>query len=216
MNSLIIVSKNSETSLEQINRLCSKNKISNIDKDISTFDKAVGIEDVRNIQKKLYLKPIKSKDKAVVINASLGLTIEAQNALLKILEEPPSNTLIILVTSNKNALLPTVLSRCKIIEIKEDMKISDAEISEYQKILMSLSRDGVGEKLKLSQDFSKTKEEAILFLQNLIIAAREKLTKNPQDKTALKILSDFQKAYAIIKSTNATPRLMLENLLLNI
>ena len=66
------------------------------------------------------LKPFKGKTKVVVIQSYESITKEAQNALLKVLEEPPANTLIIILTLKKEFLLPTILSRCKIINLKEE------------------------------------------------------------------------------------------------
>ncbi|MBI2195701.1 MAG: hypothetical protein HYU48_01495 [Candidatus Levybacteria bacterium] len=214
MQSIIIVTRSSEIALYNVRSICDKNKIASIDRSTNTFEKAVGIEDVRNIQKKLYLKPIKSKDKAVIINAPNGFTIEAQSALLKILEEPPQNTFIILIVENKNSLLETVLSRCSIIEIKDKLNFSEDELSELLETLKNLDSMGIGDKLKLAQDFGTNKEEALIFLEKLIFLARDKLIKSPGDKKALWNLKEFQEAYAITKTTNATARLSLENLFL--
>src|SRR3989344_5694025 len=52
-------------------------------------------------------------------NAYSDITLEAQNALLKILEEPPNNTIIIITTPKKELLLPTIISRCKVIVLQE-------------------------------------------------------------------------------------------------
>lgn len=214
MNSLIIVSKNRQSIDKYLDDFLISKKIENVDRDLNTFEKAVGIPDIRALQQKLYFKPLKSKDKAVIIDAPAGLTTEAQNSLLKILEEPPENTFILLVVSTKNTLLPTVISRCKIVELKEDAREKD--FSESYKILDTLSSTGIGEKLKIAQDFSKTKDEAVIFLENLILASREKLLENPADGKMLKTLKGFQKTHAIIKSTNAAPRLTLENLFLSL
>jgi len=94
MQSILLIAKNNKNSLEYAISISKKNKIDQIDITVENFEKIIGIEDVRNIQKKLFLKPIKSEVKSVIIDAFLGLTVEAQNALLKVLEEPPANTII--------------------------------------------------------------------------------------------------------------------------
>ncbi|MEX2007388.1 MAG: hypothetical protein WD992_01330, partial [Candidatus Levyibacteriota bacterium] len=211
MHSIIIVSKNQDLTTKTLNKIYSDNKIASIDQDANTFEKAVGIEDVRNVQKKLYFKPIRSREKAVVINTPQGIGIEAQNALLKILEEPPRNTFIVLVVKNKNSLLPTVLSRCKIIEMKNEPSFSEGELSELSETIESLESMGVGEKLRLAQDFGTSRDEALIFLEKMIILGRKKMTADSNEKSSLRILKEFQKIYAILKTTNATPRLTLEN-----
>ena len=74
------------------------------------------IQSIRALRRKLYLKTQSSGRKVVLVfdahllNSGLG---EAANAFLKILEEPPLNTTIILVTDYMELLLPTILSRCQ-------------------------------------------------------------------------------------------------------
>lgn len=72
----------------------------------------IKIEQIRELVKKVYEKPIVSTRKVYIINESNLMTKEAQNSLLKTLEEPPEYITIILITSNENAFLPTIKSRC--------------------------------------------------------------------------------------------------------
>src|SRR3990167_9313255 len=105
----------------------------------SESETTIGIEDVRNIQKNLLLKPATGKSKAIIFNNADSLTLQAQNSLLKILEEPPDHTVIILHVSSKQQTLPTILSRCKIFELKnKPSEISDNELTQYLDILLSL------------------------------------------------------------------------------
>lgn len=176
MHSFLIVSKNKKTALEYAFEECKKSQIDKFDSDILTFEKPIGIEDVRNLQKKIILKPIKSKTKAVILDGSNGLTMEAQNALLKILEEPPANTIVYITTTNKDLMLPTIISRCKVIELKDKHpELSKEENTQYLNILISLSSSSIGEKLKLAQDISKKKEDTIPWLEKMIMVARENL-----------------------------------------
>lgn len=74
--------------------------------------KSIKIEQIRYLQEKIAEKPIASNKKIYIINDSDTMTQEAQNCLLKTLEEPPEYAIIILVLSNENKLLPTIKSRC--------------------------------------------------------------------------------------------------------
>jgi len=101
--------------------------------------KSLGVEDIKLMQKKLFLKPIQSLTKAIVIEEAQLLTTEAQNALLKILEEPPAHTIILLSSESQETLLPTILSRCQIVELqKEATKFSEKETEDYQIFLETL------------------------------------------------------------------------------
>ncbi|MCX7928352.1 MAG: DNA polymerase III subunit gamma/tau [Patescibacteria group bacterium] len=74
-----------------------------------------GIDDIRLLRETIKLAPFKSKYKVYIIDECHMLTTEAANALLKTLEEPPRHVIFILATTNPEKLLPTVLSRCTVI-----------------------------------------------------------------------------------------------------
>src|SRR3989344_126152 len=76
---------------------------------------SIGIEIVREVKNFLWRKPVFSKYRLLIINSAEKLTSEAQNALLKILEEPPIYCLLILVVHGKENILPTLISRTQTI-----------------------------------------------------------------------------------------------------
>lgn len=71
------------------------------------------ISQIRELQQTLSMKPYAAQWRIVIINDAQTLNPEASNALLKLLEEPPSRTIIILTTDHTTSLLPTVVSRCQ-------------------------------------------------------------------------------------------------------
>ena len=89
---------------------------------------SIKIEQIREFQKKVSEKPIISNKKVCIINDSDKMTVEAQNCLLKTLEEPPEFVTIILIGSNENSFLSTIKSRCMILHFE---KISDEQIQKY-------------------------------------------------------------------------------------
>lgn len=215
MQSILLISQDKKIANEYIDKLCVSEKIDIWDKDVIRLEKAAGIEEVRILQKKIILKPNKSQTKAIIVKADFGITIDAQNALLKILEEPPSHTIIIIRVDQKDQILPTILSRCKIIRFRQNTKISDEEKSRFSEILNSLLENGVGDKLKIAQDASRDKDNAANFLEKLILVARENLLDNPQDQRHIDLLKALQKTYSVIKTTNVNKRIALENLFLS-
>ncbi|MFH1485241.1 MAG: DNA polymerase III subunit [Chloroflexota bacterium] len=78
----------------------------------------VGIDRVREIQRIASLKPFEGRYRAVIIDEAERLSTEAANCLLKTLEEPPANVVILLLTANEAVLLPTVVSRCQKLELR--------------------------------------------------------------------------------------------------
>lgn len=127
---------------------------------------SIKIETVRNLQKNIYLKPWEAKRKIFIICEAENLTAEAQNSLLKTLEEPPKENILILTTSKPNLVFLTIISRCKRIIFSslntdslkkiliQDFSLSDlqahflAYFSEgrYQKALEFKERDLFNEK----------------------------------------------------------------------
>lgn len=90
--------------------------LSRINPDLFLFDGNAGIDEIRKLKSFLSLKPYSGKYKIAIINDAHQMGHEAANAMLKVLEEPPAHSLIILVSANPQALLPTIYSRC--VEIK--------------------------------------------------------------------------------------------------
>jgi len=103
----------------------------------------IKISSIRQIKKEIYLTGEKGKKKIFLISNSDLMNIQSSNAFLKILEEPPGDSLIILTTSRLNAMLPTITGRCQkirfdsinkedltkfLLDFKKDLKPSDAEL----------------------------------------------------------------------------------------
>ncbi len=96
----------------------------------------IKIEQIRQMQSKVIEKPIISNKKVYIINDAQNMTVEAQNCLLKTLEEPPEYITIILIASNENNLLSTIKSRCTIIHFD---KIENKELKEYATNVIGIS-----------------------------------------------------------------------------
>ena len=90
--------------------------------------KSIKIGQIRLLQEKIAEKPIISNKKVYIINNADLMTVEAQNCLLKTLEEPPEYAILILILSNESKLLNTIKSRCTKIVFN---KLTDAELLKY-------------------------------------------------------------------------------------
>lgn len=84
----------------------------NPDFNIIKSDGKIKIDQIRQMLEKVYEKPIISEKKVYIIDNAETMTVEAQNCLLKTLEEPPEYIVIILITSNESNLINTIKSRC--------------------------------------------------------------------------------------------------------
>lgn len=232
MDSYLITAKDKKKREKFVKEYSVKHNINQLDitiiekePDSKTTSQSIGIETVKLIQKKLYFKPIKSTNKLIVIEDAQLLTPEAQNALLKVLEEPPANTFIILGSESKEMLLPTILSRCQIIElVEEHKKISEKTMDELQVFIQNLPTSSIGEKLKLAEQLAKNKDKAIDWLENLILIIREKLLHNYSTDTfdtgkpivLVYTLKKLQYLHTLLKTTNVNPRIAIEHTLLSL
>lgn len=90
--------------------------------------KSIKVAQIRELQNVINIKPTFSKKSIYIIDDADLMTIEAQNSLLKTLEEPPEYAVIILIVHNERSILSTVKSRCVNIKFS---KLSDKEIKKY-------------------------------------------------------------------------------------
>ncbi len=117
----------------------------------------IGIEEIRNLKYFLWQTPTASLRRIAVIQNAQALTAEAQNAALKIVEEPPERSLIIFLANAVEDLLPTLNSRLQKIYFPETSKKSEAgkledETDEFfRKLIMSLMKDSIKNSAKLKE-----------------------------------------------------------------
>ena len=92
-----------------------------------------GIGDVRNLQVNFSRRPFESKYQTFIILEAQNLTLEAQNALLKILEEPAASVKILLTAPTSEGLLSTITSRCQKLELTEKSEevVSEALLKKF-------------------------------------------------------------------------------------
>ena len=80
---------------------------------------SIGVDDIREqINDSIMIRPYSSYYKIYIVDEAEKMTVQAQNALLKTIEEPPSYAVIILIITNQEAFLPTILSRCVQLKLK--------------------------------------------------------------------------------------------------
>ncbi|MCR5501978.1 MAG: DNA polymerase III subunit delta' [Lachnospiraceae bacterium] len=138
----------------------------------------ISVEDVRNqINSDVAIKPYQGPKKIYIVNDAELMTVQAQNALLKTIEEPPEYVVIMLLTSNVDVFLPTILSRCISLQMKpaKDEEIKEflmrtMQIPDYKaQICVAFARGNTGKArlLAKSEEFDKAKDEALSLLKNI-------------------------------------------------
>lgn len=184
---------------------------------------SIGINQVREIQHFVGLRPYSQPQKVAFVKEAQNLTIEAQNAFLKTLEEPPERTLIILGAPAAENLLPTIVSRCQIIKLKN--KPSEETKRDYQKIyqeFLSFLSKSVGEAFAYIAASLSNREKALKWLEENQALLYTAFHQSQREKSKAFILtntkySSLQRALERAKreiERNVSPRFVLENFFL--
>ena len=130
------------------------------------------INQIREMQVKVQEKPIISKQKVYIIDNADKMTVDAQNCLLKTLEEPPEFVTIILIATNESALLSTIKSRCMILHFEP---IKDEEMRNFLKrnyqlnatqTMLEMFQGSIAKAIQLKDD-NETYEKINQLLNNI-------------------------------------------------
>ena len=180
----------------------------------------IGVEDIREqINGDIGVKPYSSRYKIYIMNEGEKMTVQAQNALLKTLEEPPEYAVILILTTQVEALLPTILSRCVVLNMKpvpdelvkkylmEELKVPDYKAN----ICVAFARGNIGKAklLAASEEFEKVKDEAVTLVKYIndmeisdIVKAIKKISEYKFDVNGyLDILSVWYRDVLLFKAT---------------
>ena len=178
-------------------------------------EKSIGISQTREGTNFLNEKPFSYNKKFLIILNSEKLTTQAQNSLLKTLEEPPSYALILISSKTQNSLLDTIVSRCRLISMKQVNKL-DEEIEETVSF-KKIKKMTPGERLDLCAEISKEEKEAVLeILERWVEESREGMLKSPNDISYLKNIKRILEVKNDLENSNVNVRLSLEALLLSL
>lgn len=181
----------------------------------------ISVDDIRTqVNNDVAIKPYSSPRKVYIINEAEKMTVQAQNALLKTLEEPPEYTVILLLTTNVNSLLPTILSRCVVLNMKpvadelvKEFLMHEMEVPDYKaEVCVAFARGNIGKAKALasSEDFENVKAEALSLLKyiqdmelNEMIAAIKKITEYKLEiNDYLDIIAIWYRDVLLFKATN--------------
>lgn len=195
-------------------------------------EETLGIDQIRNLQSQLKFKPQKNLKLVIIENAQLS-TPEAQNALLKTIEEPSPNTVILLGANAQTDLLPTVVSRCQKIFVgdQESPQLGREEQEELLSQNAIVVNGNLSEKFGLAQGIStrakpwleteslffrdllfvKTKVSPVNF--NLVETGLKKIAENIELDDIIAFLKTVSKIREAI-TKNANSRFALEILFL--
>ena len=157
-------------------------------------NESFGIDDARSLEKWILGKPFASDIKASLIIAK-SITHEAQNALLKSLEEPPKGTYIFINIESLGGILSTFLSRVRVLDIQQE----DVENKDAKKFLS----EGIKGKLAIIRNLAKSEDKTPM--RDLIKSLEETAYKNHS-----KNMKDILTAKIFAGSRGSSPKMLLE------
>lgn len=182
--------------------------------------KDISIEQIRKAKKHLSLSPYNSLYKFVIIDKAETMNLDACNALLKTLEEPQGNTILILITSKPDFLPKTIISRLQEVRFK-DIPLDKIAKNFIQQEHIDILKKPLDDIFKYIEAVSKDGSEIIPLLDSWLFWFREKMlhsTPKASDdkKRYAEVIKEIIKTKDLISTTNINKRLALENLVLEI
>lgn len=172
--------------------------------------KKIGIGEIKALLPHLHVRP-SGKQKGFTIFEAQRLTIAAQNALLKILEEPPAHLVIILTAPNPRLLLPTVISRCLIMEAEPDSTKPSLTRLTSSNLIEEIFDVQSGQRLMLFEEKIGYGQEGVLtFLDEV-----EAHLKKGLSLEAAQLLTKLWQAKKLLRDESANVKLIIDEFLLS-
>lgn len=204
MQPKIIVSKNREGRDKEIWNLLQISQITQNNPDLFILeDEKIGIAQIKQVKTHLSTKPFGQTPKSVVIFNGNNISLDAQNALLKTLEEPPGDAVILIGVDSETKLLPTVLSRCLVLNHEAGIMNQASEFDLNQILDASIE-----EKFEIIEKASDKDQ----LLNDLTQSYRQKVLRGEGSGEFLEELLQAQ----IWKESNVNVRTILEYLMLKL
>lgn len=190
----------------------------------------ISIDDIREqVNGDIEIKPYSSRYKIYIIADADMMSVQAQNAILKTIEEPPQYAVIMLLTENAETLLPTIRSRCvmlKLRNIKDQLVkkylMEQMEIPDYKAdVCVAFAQGNMGKAIMLatSEHFNEIKEEAVHLLRNinemdlsdLIDAVKACMTYKLTISDYLDVIAIWYRDVLIYKATRNVDRVVFSD-----
>ena len=164
-----------------------------------------GVEEAKTLKEWAHTRPLGTEKSAIVTCAKI--TIEAQNALLKVFEEPPRDTRIVLVLPSRAILLPTLLSRMVLRSVSDQASRSEVSLVQHEFLMMSLA-----ERMELIAKLAKNKE--LTQAQSIVDSVLEKVYSQATSQERTTVLKDLLRIRSYLNDRSPSLKLLLEQVAL--
>lgn len=190
----------------------------------------ISVDDIRTqVNNDIVIKPYSSKYKIYIIPEADLMSVQAQNALLKTIEEPPEYAVIMLLTENAETLLPTIRSRCVMMKLRnirdqlvKKYLMEQMEIPDYKAdVCVAFAQGNMGKAIMLatSDYFNEIKEEVVHLLRNidemnvseLMDAIKKCMTYKMEINDYLDMIAIWYRDVLIYKATKNVDRVVFSD-----
>lgn len=180
---------------------------------------SVKIEQVRQLQEKVYFKCYEGKYKVIMIKEAHLMTLQAANSLLKILEEPPEKTVFILLANDLNKVLVTIQSRCHLLSFADWGKEVEVEAQfkeEWVQLWAGIKKGDYPLFFKGAEMMAKEQEKVELVLEWLFVLYRQRLLQLASGEKNCEKMPVFSTAgyagcFAAVREIKQTVRFLKNN-----
>lgn len=156
---------------------------------------SISIEQIRNMQKDVCLRPFLAELKVYIIEDAERMSEEATNSLLKILEEPPSDTVFILTTSSPQNIFPTIISRCQTVRFTRGLEIEkknleivaegEPRLGREEEIFSLINLYDISDVLRKIKNLVRAKEEAVEIVNSITELYRDVLLLKEKNEESI-------------------------------
>lgn len=180
--------------------------------DITMIDNCANIKiaEVRQLLSQIKLKPHSSDYKLVLLKNADNFKIDVANAMLKTLEEPPAKSIIVLLISSINNVIPTIASRCQIIRLRRLDVQNIQKIDSMEEEISSIRRMKIYERFNYAKQIVEAKD-----IENWVNSAINFFRADVGHSKTREILKDLLESQKLL-NTNTNKQLIIENLLIKI
>ena len=171
--------------------------------------KFLSVDQIRGLRADAFVKAHQAQHRVFIIEDAHRMNPQAQNALLKVLEEPPKNVVFILLVPSKTMLLDTIISRCVLLSLTDTQNHNSQTAQLADKFIDLLLSGSEYDMLKLLSPLEKSRSDAEDFFAALALCISNRLKDGCAHARALDKLFDDTKYYLDLLATNVNMPLLI-------
>lgn len=205
----LLLTKNFETATELIRAWLASWQVSELDQIWLASPETISIREIRDFERQLLLAPLVSPRRIGVISTAQNLSTDANQALLKFLEDPPEHVTTFLVAAHEDQLLPTIVSRCQRWRLSADHQDQTTRQSLLK--LTEIQKMTIRDRFSLAENWAKA-ETFLRDFDHLLVEAQAAFRNGSFSVAGIEQLLK----YRALAETNTNSRLLAETTLLNL